>query len=171
MLHSTQFFRNYGLRSTSRREQQHHSIKKNIKNRLITLFQLERSISVTVEEREAQFKSQLAKEKISRLGKYARVPLLADLCTKISFKAPDLLYSQYSMAYAVFQDLGKIPPPSLPPCSGQFRTQMGLPCRHEILSRLETVEPLKLDDCDAHWDLGELRVRSKPSFPCFMAIY
>lgn len=158
MLYSTQFFINYGLRSTARTEQTHHSIKKNIRNRLISLFQLERSISLTVEEREEKFRTQLAKEKISRIGKHSRIPLLSEICTKISFKALDLLYDQYSMANRIFEDRISIPPPSLPPCTGQFRAQMGLPCRHELLTRLEAVEPLRLEDCDAHWDLSELRV-------------
>ena len=156
--YSTQMFKNFGIRSTSPTEGSHASLKKNMRNRLISLFQLERSIAATLADKQKKFNSQLAKEKIFRLQKYARIPLFSQICTQVSFKALELLYEQYLRAYEVYKHRQRNPPPSLPRCTSGFWLQMGLPCQHKILERLEIVGPLQLEDCDHHWHLRDIRV-------------
>ena len=101
--------------------------------------------------RQERYESQLAKEKMTRLPVYTRVAVLAPLCLKIPFKALELVYQQYQKANDVFTK--KQQGAKLPSCTYTFRGQMGLPCSHELLERLELVQTLTIDDIHPHWHL------------------
>ena len=102
-------------------------------------------------KRKERYESQLAKEKITRLPVYARVPILTPLCLKISFKALELVYRQYQVANDFFTN--RQPRTQMSRCKHTFRRQMGVPCAHEVLERLESDQTLTIDNIDPHWHL------------------
>ena len=148
-LFATRYYKNYGIRATSRTEGSHAELKRHLKNRVADLHGLFSAIKTMTDKRTERFDTQLAKEKAERLPKFTRIALFTPLCLHVSFQALDLIHQQYLQASDYHK--GILPRQKLPACTRSFRKQYGLPCRHEILERLDAVAPLRIEDCDRHW--------------------
>ena len=148
-LFATRNYKNYGIRATSRTESSHAELKRYLKNRLADLRRLYSAIEMMMTQKIKRYEVQLAKEKSERLPKYTRIALLNPLCLRVSSKALELIHQQFNQANDYY--IGRLQRRDLPPCTRGFRRQYGLPCRHEILERLDAVTPLKVEDCDRHW--------------------
>ena len=98
-----------------------------------------------------KFDAKLAHEKAARYSKHVQVAILNPLCLKISMKALNKVYEKYVEANEYYTK--KLPRSSLRSCTHQFRAQMGLPCVHEVLNRLQSQEPFDLVDIDPHWHI------------------
>ena len=149
---ATNEYRNYGIRATSRTESAHAELKRYLKNRLADLHRLYSATENMMKRKQQLFETQLAKEQAERLPKYTRIAFLNPICLRVSYKAMDVIYQQYLQA--VDYHNGSLPRADLPVCTRKFRGQYGLPCRHEILERLDAVAPLGIEDCDHHWWIG-----------------
>lgn len=150
-LWSIKNYLNFGIRATSRTESSHAELKRYLRNRLCDLRQLLNAIQAMMMRRKERYESQLAKEKMTRLPVYTRIMVLSPLCLKISFKALELLYQQYQTANEFFTR--KRPRNEMRRCTHTFRRQMGLPCSHDVLERLESGETFTMGDINPHWHL------------------
>ena len=149
--YATRKYRNFGIQSTSRTESSHAELKRYLKNRLVDLKGLLEAIQTTMTKKRERFESQLAKEKATRFPKHIRVTILNPLCLKVSTAALEKIYQQYLYANEFFTK--KLPRSTMRRCTHQFRMQMGLPCAHTVLNRLESQEPFSLEDIDLHWHI------------------
>ena len=150
-IYATKKYRNFGILSTSRTESSHAELKNHLRNRLSDLRRLLDGILTTMIKKRERFESKLAKEKATSLPKHSRVTILNPLCLKISNAALEKIYQQYLYANDFF--IRKLPQSTMRRCTHQFRMQMGLPCAHEVLNRLELREPFGMEDIDPHWHI------------------
>ncbi|KAK5996124.1 PKS-NRPS hybrid synthetase cheA-like protein [Cladobotryum mycophilum] len=142
--YSVKWFQNYGTRMISRIKNSH--LKDFFDNGSTDLCQLEQHIWEMVSSYRETYELRLQQELGRRQAHWDEYSVIKDVELSVGSKTMDAILQQVRFALDELQ--GKIPPL---PCTGQFKKQMGLPCRHHILSLIEKSETLAPEHIDRHW--------------------
>ena len=98
------------------------------------------NIAESAERRRPQFRGALWAYVVGHISIYALLKI-EEACSKVGIKVetatPETLRSMQGWRL----------------CTGSFKRRWGLPCPHTIRARVLTVDPLSVDDFDAHWRL------------------
>ena len=153
---AVKLLRNYGHKTTSRTESSHAQLKSYLRKKLPNLLVLHEKIFQMVKEKESSYKSKVEDQWRRHKHKHFKRNFLRPIVHKVTFKALDSVYDQYTAAVESLkgQQLGK-PGSALPPCTGAFEKHWGIPCRHTIFSKFERGEGLSQIDFDVHWWLDD----------------
>ncbi|KDN68180.1 putative MULE transposase domain-containing protein [Colletotrichum sublineola] len=146
-------YRNYGVRTTSPTEGAHHELKSYLTHRLADLHTLHEKIRNMVDQKIARFTAQCGAERRRRLPT-SRIQILQPLTYEVSFFALNHLHQQYVAASEAFEKRQSLPTR----CTGAFFRQWGIPCRHNLLQRLQLADRsqiLQPADLDPHWRLDQ----------------
>jgi hypothetical protein len=100
-------------------------------------------ISILLANQHVEFEAAIAHNQ-THTPHTARHPFYAPLLSKVSNYALGKLWEQRHQLAS---------PDPLPPCTGSFINTMGLPCAHEMRSRLADNGTLLLADIHPHWHL------------------
>ena len=152
---ATTTYRNYGIYSSSRVESTHAELKRLLTTPLSGLFELYRTVKQLVCTKRSKYLLQHRKEDTIAYVSMENTAMVKPLSRTIGRVALREVHSQYVQAKAE-----KSSQQRRTHCSGRFRLQWGLPCKHEILDLLETDGGrLSLDHVESHWHLVEPMVR------------
>lgn len=152
--------RNFGIRVTSRTEGSHSVLKRFLKNRHSTLFDLLRAIEEVLTRFKERYHAKLQEETTKRVTKYNH-SIMGLLWYNVSFAALGFIHAQLEIALKRLDSAQ-----SLTGCTGAFRRQYGLPCSHELAALLRGNLRIKLDYIDRHWILLREQVSWSPlAFP------
>ncbi|KDN72098.1 putative MULE transposase domain-containing protein, partial [Colletotrichum sublineola] len=146
------YLRNYGVKTTSPTEGSHHELKSYLTHRLADLYTLLKKIRQMVNQKIARYTAKCGAERRRRLPT-SQIQILQPLTYEVSFYALNLLSKQYTAANEAFTKRQ-----SLPPCTGAFTQQWGIPCRHNLLQRLQSADRsqiLQTEDINPHWRLDQ----------------
>jgi len=141
-------YRNYGIRVTSRTEGAHGQLKAHLKNGVGDLQKLHQAVIRTSKRLHEKYNILLQKELESTPQNIKKYAVLKDLRYQVSHYALGQLGKQADKALEALK-AGK----DLPPCTGAFLNQCGLPCAHRITTILHSNSVLSLNDIDPHWRL------------------
>jgi hypothetical protein len=143
---TTKQYRNFGIQVTSRTEGSHGVLKRLIKSRLIPLNNLLKAIEETLSRLQNNFEKKHFDETCGKDHRFSD-PIFRRLRFFISFKALELITNQVNLAReSIARNQSEV-------CSGAFRTQYGLPCKHTIKALLLVGGQLALGHIDKHWHL------------------
>jgi hypothetical protein len=150
----TSRLRNYGQKSSQRTEVAHKCLKAFLFNSTADLYYLNERIQLMVRESEQQFDAAEAQEAIRLPREYNNNKWLGTLRGAVSRKAIDLVLKQRGILMQAIQASPISRLDQLPACTGQFTTQMGLPCSHRLFEKLAANEALEIFNVDTHWHLN-----------------
>mgnify|MGYP003622928318 CR=1 FL=1 len=142
-------YRNFNIKSTSRLEGLHAQLKCYLINRLGSLKRLGDAIREWTFHKKNEYLKKLEQQGQKTKSIYKVTEILSLVVLDISWKALDEIWHQYTPVLDVFEEGSDLP--SI--CTGDYRRQWGLPCRHELWRRLESRQRLVLDDISPHWHL------------------
>lgn len=148
--------RNFGIRSTSRAEGTHSTLKQQLQTRQAHLDQFHQTIRDVSDQSEILYKQKLRRQRDQRLTSppLVKIYLFRRLHGQISHYALKRVYQEYEKAKKAWD---RDPSgDSLPICNKVLGRQFGLPCQHLIFPLLQQVpgQPageLELHHIDAHW--------------------
>lgn len=127
-----------GNTATSRAEGIHGTIKADIKSKNIDLLYAWDTIDDVIMRQLKALDQEQRRQRHATKAHY-QYELFSLIRGRVSFKALDLAYHQYTIAKIV-------PSNELEECSKTFTASIGVPCKHTIKTRLNAGEPLKLTD-------------------------
>lgn len=151
-------------RATSQVESAYHELKSYLEGSQADLYLLYEIIDKMLLNKRLRLEREVGRETVILRHTWRNNPLLQEVFNLISFKACELLHDQVLGVEAILK--GQRPSTK---CTGRFRLQFGLPCRHELIPRLRleiegtdrpiylraTGEgPLKIEEINRHWLLA-----------------
>lgn len=131
----TRFYRNYGHRIISPRGSHHIAMRAFMKNPQLNLLELYSSLRYHWDFWHEKFDQQMAYEGI-KTGTQYLTELWSNTRGYSSHQGLDLVYGQVSRAR---ESLLHPVQRALPPCTGSFTKQYGLPCSHMVVQNLSCV--------------------------------
>ena len=153
-------YRNFGVRVTSWTEGAYGVLKRFLKSRNSTLFDLLMAIEEVLACFKERHHAKLQEETTKRVTKYNH-SIMGLLWYNVSFAALGFIRAQLEIAQ---KRLDSAQP--LTGCTGAYRRQYGLPCSHELAALLRGKLKIKLDHIDRHWILPREQVSRFPlAFP------
>lgn len=150
----TKAYRNFKNTATSRNESSHAELKATIRNRLADLYVLHEKIWEMTLKKSLAYKIKFVKQTNRRRSEWDKFPVVRHLVYRIGWHAMDQIIKQADIAMDDLQGRKR-----MPPCTGSFRAQWGLPCCHELERKVACNTPLFLFDVDVHWHLKLTTVR------------
>jgi hypothetical protein len=129
---------NFGQRSTSPVESVNRYLKSYIANGNSTVLEVVKQSFNIVADMEKQIEERRNDQKGRVRREFLGLDWVGDAVFHVSFKALSKARMQYRLALPSFKSKEKPNLPPLPPCTGRFTAQYGIPCSHEILRRHTT---------------------------------
>lgn len=154
-------YRNFGQRVNSPVETAHKDVKSFLVTGTSDLLHLHNAISLMLEKKERDYIQAAAKMQMRQRRHFIQQSWLGNIPLTVAYVAVDLLAQQHRKAVAAMPS--NPDPQPLPPCTGSFMQQYGLPYSHTIEKRLKAGEALSKDDVHPRWWLVKPLVR----FPLF----
>ena len=130
--------------TTSRAEGAHAMLKMYLQVSVGDLYVVHEKISLAIDNQYQEIKTMISQEMI-RIPQAQNKPFYAQVVTKVSMFALKKVHEQF------LKVSNATPENPLQPCSGTFKSSMGLPCSHIIQELLESDQCLQLDDFYQHW--------------------
>ena len=137
---SVKNFRNYGITVTSRTESSHAQSKAYLKNRFLDLYQLYMRIFEQSEQRQT-YRERFEKEIGRRQTQWLHEPIFANIVQKIGWKPMKEIELQSNKVKEHLQLKTQ-----LKLCTGNFTSQWGLPCCHQIIPLMQGTHSLQLEE-------------------------
>ena len=132
-----------GLTTTSRVEGAHSALKTYLQVSTGDLHAVVGRIELLIDNQTVEARAAKARA-LTRIGGDLRIPLFVELIGVASPVGLRLIVAQR-------RKLAGDPPAVADPCTGVFRTTMGLPCAHELGERLRAGGTLSLRDLHPYW--------------------
>ncbi|KOS21947.1 Protein FAR-RED ELONGATED HYPOCOTYL 3 [Escovopsis weberi] len=142
--YSVKWFHNFGIRMITRNKSSH--LKDFFESSSTDLCQLEQHIWEMVSAYCETYEVSLQRELGRRQGHWDEFSVVKDIELSVGSKTMEEILRRVRCALDELQ--GSLPSQT---CTGQFRKQMGLPCRHEILALVRKSEMLQREHIDRHW--------------------
>lgn len=156
---ATCMYRNYGyFASAAGLESGSAEVKRLLVNRLANSHKLNQAIKEMIFTKRSEYVIQHGKEDSTVMVGYENVEVLKPLARNIGRVAIRQVYNQYDEARSEHA-AGRITN-----CTGRFRAQWGLPCKHEIIAAFEAGGVITLERVDPHWHLKEKFVSPSPFY-------
>jgi hypothetical protein len=138
-----------GIKTTSRVEGSHSALKSYLQTSTGDLQAVVQRLGLLLANQAVEARAAKA-QAYTRIGGTFRIPLFVDLLGLVSPIALRQLLEQR-------RRLTGTPPAIADPCTGVFRTTMGLPCAHELADRLRAGGSLGPRDLHPYWLLDRSR--------------
>ena len=152
-------YRNFGQRVNSPVETAHKDVKSYLVTGTSDLLHLHDALIQMIENKERSYIQTAAQQQIRQRRLFlGQSSWLGDLNVTVTYQAIDLIAQQHRRAKAAIPSSTRELQP-LDPCSGRFTGQLGLPCAHTILQRLQAGLKLGKHDVLPRWWLEKPLVR------------
>jgi hypothetical protein len=152
-------YRNFGCRVTSGTEASNNNVKSYLLNGMSNLYRLVEAIKDMLNDQEKDFRQACANDEVltrpEHIGRGAEY--LGELPQVVSQKALGLITHEYRRALKAIPTASNIRPETLGACTDDCSVsfELGIPCRHRILSKLEDNTPLTKWDVHPRWHLRQ----------------
>ncbi|CAG8502740.1 2637_t:CDS:2, partial [Scutellospora calospora] len=145
-----------GNMTTSRVEGAHAMLKMYLQVSMGNLLVVHEKITLALENQYQEIKTKASQEMI-RIPHALNKPFYAQVVSKVSEFALKKAHEQFLKAS------NATPENPLRPCSGTFKSSMGLPCSHVIQEFLDNNKCLQLDDFHQHWWIQQRQLSQQES--------
>lgn len=125
----TRQYRNFGVRTNSPNESGHSSLKLRLISSRGHFIHLNKGIVMLLAEAERSYERKSAADRVRLRIEFGSRDWMGSLNTRLTRKACDLIVQQHRIIEASKKPNGSY---ELPPCTGFFEHQYGLPCSHTI---------------------------------------
>jgi hypothetical protein len=152
-------YRNFGCRVTSGTEASNNNVKSYLLNGMSNLYRLVEAIKDMLNDQERDFRQACANDGVltrpEHIGRGAEY--LGELPQVISQKALGLITHEYRRALKAIPTASNLRPQTLGACTDDCSVsiELGIPCRHRILSKLEDNTSLAKWDVHPRWHLRQ----------------
>jgi hypothetical protein len=152
-------YRNFGCRVTSGTEASNNNVKSYLLNGMSNLYRLVEAIDDMLTDQEKDFRQACATDEVltrpEHTGRSAEY--LGELPQVVSQKALSLIIREYRRALKAIPTASNLRPETLGVCNDDcsISFELGIPCRHRILSKLEDNMPLTKWDVHPRWHLRQ----------------
>lgn len=152
-------YRNFGIRVTSGTEASNNNVKSYLLNGMSHLYRLVEAIQDMIRDQERDFTHACAEDEVLTAREYlgSSSEYLGELRTAMSSKGLGLITKQYRLARKAMPT-GKNPfPDPLGDCSEDcsVSTELGIPCCHQIYSKIVSGTPFTKWDVHPRWRLRQ----------------
>jgi hypothetical protein len=152
-------YRNFGCRVTSGTEASNNNVKSYLLNGMSHLYRLVEAITDMLHDQERDFIEACARDEVLTSREYTGqgAEYLGELPQVISQKALRLISREYRRALTAIPNPSNPRPKGLGLCSDDCTpsVELGIPCCHTILSKLEGNVPLAKWDVHPRWHLRQ----------------